>query len=187
MFSFLHEANSSELSICMTDGSYDDGKTPNVASSPRRLSDPLRLENLKGRCIAKSAHAQSASMCHFYRHRIIHHANQKLPIIGTSSTSDKSYSTTKCSQVLELSLFICFTSFLKSRDKLLLIYKLRHCRKEKFNANRSILLSTTYMYHLQVPWIQVYVQTLNFIPLENGPDVITLLYMHASVSTTLSS
>ena len=36
-----------ELSICTTDGSYD-GKTPNVASSPRRLSGPLRVVALGG-------------------------------------------------------------------------------------------------------------------------------------------
>ena len=36
-----------ELSICTTDRSYD-GKTPNVASSPRRLSGPLRVVALGG-------------------------------------------------------------------------------------------------------------------------------------------
>ena len=40
-------AVSTELSICTTDGSYD-GKTPNVASSPRRLSGPLRVVALGG-------------------------------------------------------------------------------------------------------------------------------------------
>ena len=39
--------HSTELSICTTDGSYD-GKTPNVASSPRRLSGPLRVVALGG-------------------------------------------------------------------------------------------------------------------------------------------
>ena len=39
--------NDTELSICTTDGSYD-GKTPNVASSPRRLSGPLRVVALGG-------------------------------------------------------------------------------------------------------------------------------------------
>ena len=39
--------SSTELSICTTDGSYD-GKTPNVASSPRRLSGPLRVVALGG-------------------------------------------------------------------------------------------------------------------------------------------
>ena len=35
------------FSICTTDGSYD-GKTPNVASSPRRLSGPFRVVALGG-------------------------------------------------------------------------------------------------------------------------------------------
>ena len=39
--------DNTELSICTTDGSYD-GKTPNVASSPRRLSGPLRVVALGG-------------------------------------------------------------------------------------------------------------------------------------------
>ena len=42
-FSFIN----TELLICTTDGSYD-GKTPNVASSPRRLSGPLRVVALGG-------------------------------------------------------------------------------------------------------------------------------------------
>ena len=43
----LVRRNITELSICTTDGSYD-GKTPNVASSPRRLSGPLRVVALGG-------------------------------------------------------------------------------------------------------------------------------------------
>ena len=40
-------SDNTELSICTTHGSYD-GKTPNVASSPRRLSGPLRVVALGG-------------------------------------------------------------------------------------------------------------------------------------------
>ena len=42
-----HRLYSTEVSICTTDGSYD-GKTPNVASSPRWLSGPLRVVALGG-------------------------------------------------------------------------------------------------------------------------------------------
>ena len=71
-----------ELSICTMDGSYD-GKTPNVASSPWRLSGPLRVVALGGptedkfdacahewNCyltVAESIHRQIESSPMFYR------------------------------------------------------------------------------------------------------------------------
>ena len=42
-----HENNVSEFLICTT-GGFCDGKTSNVASSPRRLSGPLRFVKLEG-------------------------------------------------------------------------------------------------------------------------------------------
>ena len=53
----------SEFLICTTDGFYD-GKTSNVASSPQRLSGPLRVVELGGPTDDKADACTQDSKCH---------------------------------------------------------------------------------------------------------------------------
>ena len=69
-----------ELLICTTNG-FCDGKTSNVASSPRRLSGSLRVVEPGGPMDDKFDTCTHEWNWHPNHPRIIGHANQKLPIM----------------------------------------------------------------------------------------------------------
>ena len=79
---------SREFSICTTDG-FCDGKTPNVASSPQRLSGHLRVVESGWPTDDKVDACAHDSKCQFNRPRFVRRANRKLHIIGAKQAAVK--------------------------------------------------------------------------------------------------